>query len=191
MFCRSWLLTAFLLLASAARRSLPDGNCVPAGPVPRDHTGTNDHRVDRIVGHFFLDARNACSRPARPAHTDTSPRPACSSDKPTCAEDRRHAVRDRACRWSAHPTQQALASSPTIQPALARLNAYWYPWTTKSPEAACWLDDRDVKTTGYPALLLVTANGAGNAVLSHITKLPETEADVLAIVQAARTMGGK
>jgi hypothetical protein len=37
----------------------------------------------------------------------------------------------------------------------------------------------------------VTANGAGNAVLSYVTKLPETEADVLALVAAARTRGGK
>lgn len=87
------------------------------------------------------------------------------------------------------PAQAALACSATIQPALTRLNAHWYAWTTKSPEAACWLDDHDVKATGYPALLLVTANGSGNAVLSYITKLPETEAEVLAIVQAARTKG--
>gem|GEM_PF-1432387 len=87
------------------------------------------------------------------------------------------------------PAQAALASSATLQPALTRLNAHWYAWTTKSAEAACWLDDHDVKATGYPALLLVTANGAGNAVLSYITKLPDTEADVLAIVQATRTKG--
>jgi hypothetical protein len=87
------------------------------------------------------------------------------------------------------PAQQALASSTTIQPALTKLNAYWYAWTTKSTEAACWLNDHDVKATGYPALLLVTANGAGNAVLTYITKLPDTEADVLAIVQAARAKG--
>ncbi len=87
------------------------------------------------------------------------------------------------------PAQAAIASSTTIQPALSRLNAHWYAWTTKSEEAACWLDDHDVKATGYPALLLVTANGAGNAVLSYITKLPDTEADILAIVQATRTKG--
>jgi hypothetical protein len=87
------------------------------------------------------------------------------------------------------PAQAALAGSTTIQTALTRLNAHWYAWTTKSPEAACWLDDHDVKATGYPALLLVTANGAGNAVLSYITKLPDTEAEVLAIVQATRTKG--
>ncbi len=173
--------------------SLPHGNCLPAGPVPRDHTGTNDHRVDRIVGHFFLDARNACSRPARPAHTVTSP-----GTIPPAPPASPHVPRIVGTLYvielvdGAHtPAQQALASSPTIQPALAKLNAYWYAWTTKSPEAARWLDDRDVKATGYPALLLVTANGAGNAVLSYITKLPDTEADVLAIVQAARTMGGK
>ena len=57
------------------------------------------------------------------------------------------------------------------------------------PEAACWLNVHDVKAAGYPALLLVTANGAGNAVLSYITKLPDTEADILAIVQATRTKG--
>jgi hypothetical protein len=85
------------------------------------------------------------------------------------------------------PAQAALASSATIQQALTKLNAHWYSWTTKSAEAACWLDDHDVKATGYPALLLVTANGAGNAVLSYIAKLPDTEADVLAIVQATRT----
>ena len=84
------------------------------------------------------------------------------------------------------PAQQALAGSMTIQPALARLNAHWYAWTTKSAEAACWLDDHDLKATGYPALMLVTANGAGNAVLSYITKLPDTEAEVVAIVQASR-----
>ena len=39
--------------------------------------------------------------------------------------------------------------------------------------------------------LLVTANGAGNAVLSYITKLPNTETDVLAIVQASRSKGVK
>ncbi len=87
------------------------------------------------------------------------------------------------------PAQAAVASSATIQPALSRLDAHWYAWTTKSAEAACWLDDHDVKATGYPALLLVTANGAGNAVLSYIIKLPDTEADVLAIIQATRTKG--
>jgi hypothetical protein len=87
------------------------------------------------------------------------------------------------------PSQAAVACSATIQPALSRLDAHWYAWTTKSAEAACWLDDHDVKATGYPALLLVTANGAGNAVLSYITKLPDTEANVLAIVQATRTKG--
>ena len=89
------------------------------------------------------------------------------------------------------PAQLSLATSPTIQPALLKLNAYWYAWNTKSSEASRWLNDREVKGMGYPALLLVTANGAGNAVLSYITKLPDTEADVLAIVQAARTTGGK
>jgi hypothetical protein len=87
--------------------------------------------------------------------------------------------------------QQKLSASTTIGPELAKLNAYWYAWTTKSAEAAGWLDDRDVKATGYPALLLVTANGAGNAVLSYITRLPDTEAEVLAIVQASRSMGRK
>ena len=87
------------------------------------------------------------------------------------------------------PAQAAIASSATIQPALTKLNAHWYAWTTKSPEAACWLEDHDVKATGYPALLLVTANGAGNAVLSYITRLPDTEAKILAIVQATRTKG--
>jgi hypothetical protein len=87
------------------------------------------------------------------------------------------------------PAQAAVASSATIQPALGRLDAHWYAWTTKSAEAACWLDDHDVKATGYPALLLVTANGAGNAVLSYIIRLPDTEANILAIVQATRTKG--
>ncbi len=87
------------------------------------------------------------------------------------------------------PVQAAIATSATIQPALIRLNAHWYAWTTKSPEAACWLDDRDLKATGYPALLLVSANGAGNAVLSYVTKLPNTEAEILAIIQATRTQG--
>ncbi len=89
------------------------------------------------------------------------------------------------------PAQAAVASSATIQPALSRLDAHWYAWTTRSAEAACWLDDHDVKATGYPALLLVTANGAGNAVLSYIIKLPDTEANILAIVQATRTKGRK
>ena len=30
------------------------------------------------------------------------------------------------------PAQTALASSTTIQPALTKLNAHWYAWTTKS-----------------------------------------------------------
>jgi hypothetical protein len=89
------------------------------------------------------------------------------------------------------PAQKALADSTTIAPALSKLNAYWYHWTTKSPEAACWLDDQEVKATGCPALLLVTANGAGNAVLTYITRLPDTESELLAIVQASRNKGVK
>jgi hypothetical protein len=85
--------------------------------------------------------------------------------------------------------QRALANSKTLEPALAKLNAHWYAWTTKSPEAASWLDDREVVSTGLPTLLLVTANGAGNAVLSYATRLPESEAEVLAIIKAARGGG--
>jgi len=87
------------------------------------------------------------------------------------------------------PAQETLGRSATIQSALTRLNAYWYAWNTSSPQAACWLDDRDVKATGYPALLLVTANAAGNAVLSYVTQLPNSEAEVIAIVQATRKKG--
>jgi len=78
-----------------------------------------------------------------------------------------------------------------LEPDLKKLNAHWYSWTTQSNEAACWLEDKDVKATGYPALLLVTANAAGNAVLSYITKLPNTEDGVVAVLTAARTKGGK
>lgn len=181
----SWLLAAVLSVASIAQAETPPAIIYPAGqylvttPAPTSITWTASS-----VTFSWVAATPVPRPPAPPAPVPPSPAPTP------------HVLRIVGMIYviqlvdgALTPAQAALANSTTIQPALSKLNAHWYSWTTKSPEAACWLDHPDVKATGYPALLLVTTNGAGNAVLSYVTRLPDTEADILAILQAARNKG--
>ncbi len=192
MVIRSWICAAILSLASTAWAQSPPATMVyPAGqylvttPAPTSISWTGSS-----VTISWAAATPAPGPPAPPVPTP-APVPPAPPEAPHVPEIVGTLYVIQLIDGAPTPAQQALAGSKTIQPALTKLNAYWYSWTTKSPEAASWLSDHDVKATGFPALLLVTANGAGNAVLSYVTKLPETEADVLALVAAARTRGGK
>lgn len=191
MVRQSWLFAAaaILSLASTSLAQTPPPIVYPAGKYMITTPGATTVTFTATSVTFSWEA--PVSPPAPPAPVPPpSPAPVPPAPRPVPQIVGTIYV-IQLVDGSPTPVQQALAGSTTLQPALSRLNAHWYAWTTKSAEAASWLEDRDVQATGYPALLLVTANGAGNAVLSYITKLPDTEADILAIVQASRSKGSK
>jgi hypothetical protein len=193
---QSWLFAATLSLAAPAFAQTPPPIVYPAGKYVITTPGSTTVLFTATSVTFSWEATELPPSPSplppAPAPLPSpAPAPIPPAPKPQVPRIVGTIYAIQLIDGPPTPAQHALAGSATIGPALSKLNAYWYAWTTKSLEAACWLDDHDVKATGYPALLLVTANGAGNAVLSYVTKLPDTESDVLAIVQASRSKGVK
>jgi hypothetical protein len=187
---QSWLYAAILSLGSTTLAQTPPPIVYPAGKYMITTPGPTTVTFTSTSVTFSWEAIESPPSPQPPTPSPSPvPSPVPPAPKPQVPRIVGTLYVIQLVDGQPTPAQQALAGSTTIQPALAKLDAYSYAWTTKSPEAACWLNDPDVKATGYPALLLVTANGAGNAVLSYITKLPNTETDVLAIVQASRSKG--
>jgi hypothetical protein len=187
---QSWLFAAVLSLASTTLAQTPPPIVYPAGKYVITTPGATTVTFTATSVTFSWQAPESPPSPPSPSPSP-APSPVPPAPRPSVPQIVGTLYVIQLVDGPLTPAEQALAGSTTIQPALAKLNAHWYAWTTKSAEAASWLDDRDVKATGYPALLLVTANGAGNAVLSYITRLPDTEADLLAIVQASRSQGRK
>ncbi len=189
MFCRSWLIAAFLSLASAAWAQsppaaivYPPGQYLVSTPAPTTIAWT----ATSVTFSWTL----ATPAPVPPAPPAPSPAPTPIPPAPPASP---HVPRIVGHIWVVRLSDgsaPATANSPDLVKSLAPLDASYFSWTRFTPDAAPWLVNPEVRASQYNCVLLITANGAGDAVLSYATKLPVTDADIVSLVTSARAKGG-